>query len=73
MPVTIYELAKEYLGPVLQARPEISRELGRALARRQAAGQLTASPNVDKTVPPGRLAAWFSEGLQRLFEVVNAE
>jgi small-conductance mechanosensitive channel/CRP-like cAMP-binding protein len=72
VPVTIYELAKEDLGPVLQARPEISGELGRALARHQAAGQLSASPNIDKTAP-GHLAAWFSERLQRLFEVVNAE
>ncbi|MBV8909522.1 MAG: mechanosensitive ion channel family protein [Gammaproteobacteria bacterium] len=73
VPVTIYELAKEDLDSILQARPEISGELGRALARRQAAGQLTTSPNVDKTMPPGHLAAWFSERLQRLFEVVNAE
>lgn len=72
-PVTIYELAEEDLGPVLQARPEISRELGRAFARRQAAGQLILSPNIDKTVQPAHLAAWFSEHLQRLFEVANAE
>jgi CRP-like cAMP-binding protein len=55
VPVTIYELAKEDLGPVLQTRPEISGELGRALARRQAVGQLSASPNADKTVAPGHL------------------
>jgi small-conductance mechanosensitive channel/CRP-like cAMP-binding protein len=73
VPVTIYELAKEDLGPILQARPEISRDLGCALARRQTAGQLTASPNVDKTVQPVSLATWFSERLQRLFEVVSAE
>jgi small-conductance mechanosensitive channel len=73
VPVTIYELAKEDLGPVLQTRPEISGELGRALARRQAVGQLSASPNADKTVAPGHLTAWFSERLQRLFELANAE
>jgi CRP-like cAMP-binding protein len=38
IPVTAYELAREDLAPVLEARPEVSQELSRALARRQAAG-----------------------------------
>ena len=41
-PVTTYELAKEDLAPVLEARPDVSQGLCRALARRQAAGQLLA-------------------------------
>ena len=57
-PVTTYELAKEDLAPVFEARPEVSHELCRALARRQAAGQLIASADIDKTVPPRRVAAW---------------
>jgi small-conductance mechanosensitive channel len=73
VPVTTYELTKEDLAPVLEARPDISHELCRALARRQAAGQLIASPDIDKSVPPSRVAAWFSERLHRLFDVANAE
>jgi CRP-like cAMP-binding protein len=73
VPVTVYELAKEDLAPVLEARPEVSHELSRALARRQAAGQLIASADIDKSVPPGRVAAWFSERLHRLFDLANAE
>src|SRR5262249_16744373 len=65
--VTTYELAKEDLAPVLEARPEIAHELCRALARRQTAGQLISSANIDKSVPPHRVAAWFSERLHRLF------
>jgi hypothetical protein len=35
VPVTTYELAKEDLAPVLEARPDVSHELCRALAKRQ--------------------------------------
>jgi len=72
-PVTIYELSKEDMAPVLEARPEVSHEMCRALATRQAAGRLLASTGIDKSVPPSRVAAWFSDRLHRLFDVVAAE
>jgi small-conductance mechanosensitive channel/CRP-like cAMP-binding protein len=72
-PVTIYELSKEDLAPVLEARPEVSHEMSRALAARQAAGRLLASTEIDKSVPASRVAAWFSDRLHRLFDVVAAE
>jgi len=72
-PVTTYELSKEDLAPLLQARPEVSNELCRALARRQAAGKLVASSEIDNGVPPGRVAAWFSDRLHRLFDLATAE
>jgi CRP-like cAMP-binding protein len=71
-PVIIYELSKEDLAPVLDARPEVSHEMSRALARRQAAGRLLASTAIDESVPPSRVAAWFSDRLHRLFDVVAA-
>lgn len=73
VPVTTFELAMEALAPVLEARPEVSQGLCRALARRQAAGQLVASPNIDKTMPPSRVAAWFSDRLHRLFDLASVE
>src|SRR3954447_1671962 len=73
VPVTTYELAKEDLAPVLETRPEVAHELSRALARRQAAGQLVSSVNIDKTVPPRHVAAWFSDRLHRLFDLANVE
>jgi small-conductance mechanosensitive channel/CRP-like cAMP-binding protein len=73
VPVTTYELTKEDLAPVLEARPEVSNELCRALAKRQAAGQLVAAAGIDKSVPPRRLAAWFSDRLHRLFDLANVE
>jgi small-conductance mechanosensitive channel len=73
VPATSYELSKEDLAPVITARPEISRELCRALARRQAAGQLISSPEIGQNVPPSRLAAWFAERLHRLFDLAQAE
>jgi CRP-like cAMP-binding protein len=71
--VTTYELAKEDLAPVLEARPEVSYELCRALAKRQAAGQLIAPAGIDKSAPPRRVAAWFSDRLHRLFDLAHAE
>jgi hypothetical protein len=71
--VTTYELGKEDLAPVLEARPEVSHALCRALARRQAAGQLIASPDIDQTVSARRVTAWFSDRLHRLFDLANAE
>jgi len=73
VPVTTYELAKEDLAPVLEARPEVAQELCRALAKRQAAGQLIAAAGIDKSVPPRRVAAWFSDRLHRLFDLANVE
>ncbi|HEY1300067.1 MAG TPA: mechanosensitive ion channel family protein [Stellaceae bacterium] len=72
VPVVTYELAKEDLAPILEARPEVAQELCRALARRQAAGQLIASAVIDRDVPPHRVAAWFSDRLHRLFDLANA-
>src|SRR6266850_1050253 len=61
VPIITYELAKEDLTPVLEARPEVSQELCRALAKRQVAGQLIAAAGIDKSLPPRRVAAWFSD------------
>ncbi|HEU0154540.1 MAG TPA: mechanosensitive ion channel family protein [Stellaceae bacterium] len=73
VPVVTYELAKDDLAPILEARPEVGHELCRALARRQAAGQLIASAVIDREVPPHRVAAWFSDRLHRLFDLANAD
>ena len=72
-PAITYELSKEDLAPVLEARPEVSIELCRALARRQAAGKLLASTEVDNSLPPGRVTAWFSDRLHRLFDLAEAD
>ncbi|MBV8737053.1 MAG: cyclic nucleotide-binding domain-containing protein, partial [Alphaproteobacteria bacterium] len=72
-PVTLYELAKDDLAPVIEARPEVSHAMCRTLAQRQAAGKLLASPQIDKDLPPPRVAAWFSERLHRLFDLTHAD
>ena len=73
VPVTVYELAKADLTPILEARPPVAQELCRALARLQAAGRLSASPELDEHVPKHRLTDWFSDRLHRLYTVVNVE
>src|SRR5260370_35464197 len=54
MPATVYELAKDDLSPLLEARPDVPQELCRALARRQAAGHLVASPDLAGARPSTR-------------------
>jgi small-conductance mechanosensitive channel/CRP-like cAMP-binding protein len=73
IPVTVYELAKADLTPILEARPQVAQELCRALARLQAAGRLSASPELDERIPKHRLTNWFSDRLHRLYDVVNVE
>jgi len=71
IPTTVYQLANDDLAPVLQARPEVSHGLCRALAQRQAAGQLVASSELVEAVPTNRLTSWFSERLHRLYDVAS--
>jgi small-conductance mechanosensitive channel len=71
-PATIYELTKDDLAPLIEARPPVAQELCRTLARRQAAGQLIASPEIDESVPANRVAGWFSDRLHRLFDLAGA-
>ena len=71
IPTTVYQLANDDLSPVLQARPEVSHGLCRALAQRQAAGQLVASSELVEAVPTNRLTSWFSERLHRLYDVAS--
>jgi CRP-like cAMP-binding protein len=69
MPATVYELAKDDLSPILEARPEVAHALGHALARRQRLGQLVASTELAEAVPTHRLTTWFSERLHRLYDL----
>jgi small-conductance mechanosensitive channel/CRP-like cAMP-binding protein len=72
-PIMTYELTKEDLVPVIGTRPEVSQRLCSEFARRQAAGELLAAPQIDKDLPPPRVAAWFSERLHRLFDLTHAD
>jgi small-conductance mechanosensitive channel/CRP-like cAMP-binding protein len=72
-PAVVYELAKTDLAPILEARPEVSQELCRALARRQATGRSTATTEMDRTVPMHRLTSWFSERVRRLYNLANVD
>jgi CRP-like cAMP-binding protein len=44
IPTTVYEVTKDDLAPILEARATVAQELGRGLARRPAAGRLITSP-----------------------------
>ena len=45
----------------------------RALAQRQASGQLVASAELAEVVRANRLTTWFSERLHRLYDMTNVE
>jgi small-conductance mechanosensitive channel/CRP-like cAMP-binding protein len=73
IPSTVYELAKDDLTPIVEAQPEVSQGLCRALAQRQAAGQLVASTELAEEVPKNRLTVWFSERLHQLYDIASAD
>src|SRR3984893_17363650 len=73
VPAAVYELAKADLTPILEARPPVAQELCRTLARLQAAGRLSASPELEESLPRHRLTDWFSARIHRLYDVVNVE
>lgn len=71
VPTTVFELTKNDLAPLLEARATVAQELGRELARRQGAHELIASPEMADAVPLNRLASWFSDRLHKLFNLTN--
>ena len=71
IPSTVYELTKEDLSPIIEAQPEVSQGLCRALAQRQAAGQLVASTELAEEVPKHSLTRWFSERLHQLYDIAS--
>ena len=71
-PVTMYELTKEELTAILEARPEVAHELCRVLALRQAAGRSATAVELDRGMPAHSLTGWFALRIQRLFDAANA-
>jgi len=72
-PVIVYELTKEDLVPLLEARPEVSNQLCRVLAKRQAMGRIAAATGLNDTMPAHRLTNWFSDRLHRLYETATGQ
>jgi CRP-like cAMP-binding protein len=71
VPTTVYELTKDDLAPILEARATVAQELGRELARHQAACHLMASPEMRDSVPLNRVASWFTDRLHKLFDLAR--
>jgi small-conductance mechanosensitive channel/CRP-like cAMP-binding protein len=68
-PSTVYELTKEDLKPILEARPEIAQELSRAMAERLETGRGLTTAELDRTLPTRGSSAWFSHHIHRLFDL----
>jgi CRP-like cAMP-binding protein len=65
--VTIYEIAKADLAPILKERPAIAADLGQILARRQAVGKARLEEFADRDKPGENLAARLAERVKDLF------
>jgi CRP-like cAMP-binding protein len=66
---TVYELPKADLAPILEARPQVAKELSHALAQRQAAGRIIATDELGNTEETRNLSDWFSERIHKLFDL----
>jgi CRP-like cAMP-binding protein len=68
-PAVVYELPKDDLAPILEARPQVAHELSRALARVQALRQKASAAQElsGEATPQG--TRWFTERLQKLFNL----
>jgi len=68
-PAVAYELPKKDLAPILEARPQVAHEFSRVLAERQAAGRTVASAEPGTSQPAANMSHWFTERLQKLFNL----
>ncbi len=71
VPTTVYELTKDDLAPILEARATVAQELGRELARRLDAYNSVASPEICDAVPLNRVASWFADRLHKLLSLAH--
>jgi small-conductance mechanosensitive channel/CRP-like cAMP-binding protein len=68
-PAAVYELAKKDLTPTLEANPQVTQELCRALTQRQAAGRTTVSTfEHGTTESQASVSRWFADRFQQLFD-----
>jgi CRP-like cAMP-binding protein len=68
-PATVYELPKADLAPILEARPQVARELSHALAERQAAGRIVNPAELGKARSTRHVSHWFSKRIRGPFEL----
>lgn len=65
--VTVYEIAKEDLAPILKERLAIANELGQILARREAVGEALLDEIADHGTEDKSLAARLAEQMKAFF------
>jgi len=68
-PATVYELPKADLAPILEARPQVARELSHALAERQAAGRIVNPAELGTVRSTRHVSHWFSKRIRKLFNL----
>jgi small-conductance mechanosensitive channel/CRP-like cAMP-binding protein len=68
-PATVYELPKADLAPILEARPQVARELSHALAERQAAGRIVSPAELGTVRSTRHVSHWFSKRIRKLFNL----
>lgn len=64
---SVYELTKEELAPILEAAPEVSRALNRALAQRQAIVKESDDAEPEHTAPKRQIRTWLAGYFHRRY------
>jgi small-conductance mechanosensitive channel/CRP-like cAMP-binding protein len=70
-PVVTYELSKQTLTAIIEARPQVAHDLSRALTQRLAAGRSIAATELAGAMPKRSLSTWFLERIHKLFELAG--
>ena len=68
--VTVFEIAKIDLAPILKQRPAIAAELGEILAQRQAIGEARLEEFAERDNPVESLAARLGQRVKDLFGLI---
>lgn len=65
----VYEMKQADLASILEARPQVAKELSQALARHMAAGRCVGASDLAGHVQRQGMSIWFFERIHRLFEL----
>lgn len=69
---SVFELTREELAPILEAMPEVSRALSRALAQRQAIVKESDGAEREQPAPKGQIRTWLAGYFHRRYDATAA-
>jgi small-conductance mechanosensitive channel/CRP-like cAMP-binding protein len=67
--VITFELSKQDLAPILEARPQVAHDICLAVTQRVAAHRSIATTELSHQVPRASLRVWFSDRIHKMFDL----